>query len=147
MTADWRGDSQRFGFDSLAVARVVHERRVTDDAALEHAERETLQPRPPVLHAPLVQCAERPDDVRHAEAVRPEGGGKAGEREEGMNVQQVEVGHVLRQPGAERPRERIESRLPRKIPVGHAVLDDRHSRHGASAGSVVVGSCHVCVDA
>src|SRR5688500_10966718 len=57
-----------------------------------------------LLHAPRVECSQRPHDVRHARMATSTRGGNGSMIEDGMNVDQVKVFHVLRQPRRERTR-------------------------------------------
>ena len=88
-------DAQCLGFKLLLVARVVHQRRMGQDAPLDQSKRQALQPGPPMGHAPVIQGAKRPDDVGDVAARGPERGRERRKREQRVDVHDVEVGHVL----------------------------------------------------
>jgi hypothetical protein len=134
------GYAQFAGLHEFLFAGVVNARGAGQDAAFQNAEGEPLQPGAAIPDAPAVERAERPDDVGDSRAVGQQGGGKRGVGEERVDVDQVELAHVPREPAGERPREGVEARLAREIPERGAVFLLRKAvRDGQPAGAVVVG--------
>ncbi len=85
-------------FALLCFRGVVDGGRAPQNGELDQIQRPLFQPSPPILHAPLIQHAERPDDVRHTGSPGGTGRGKTAEREEGVNVDSIIIRHVLAEP-------------------------------------------------
>src|SRR4030095_3604318 len=94
---------------------VVNRRCVLYYSPFDKAKRESLKQPSPILHAPAIQHAERPDDVGNPVLGRQPGSRIARIRKQGVDVNDVVVPDVLGKPFPQWKRDLVEPGLPSKI--------------------------------